>query len=226
MANSSSPLNETSVSCAQGVFGDDSFACESKAVSHRVSSDLCALQEQTTIDRALRRTTKSGNNTWILDSNGTTLGAYPECGSHCAPTGSDRYFDLELRFDSEKDMPCRHGILRNHCATQTILSFLSSSSRTKPFTVYRTGIQIYLTPFPNLFCQKPLDIPDWLLCCASLVQHVHPFYHMPTIARCVETLGRFRSHPRSTRHSRTPPLGLGWASPRHMGLSPPTERSG
>ncbi|CAN0191278.1 unnamed protein product, partial [Ectocarpus sp. 4 AP-2014] len=36
VANASSPLNETSVACAQGVFGDDFWACEGKAVSHRV----------------------------------------------------------------------------------------------------------------------------------------------------------------------------------------------
>ncbi|CAM9996213.1 unnamed protein product, partial [Ectocarpus sp. 12 AP-2014] len=36
VANASSPLNETSVACAQGVFGDDSWACEGKTVSHRV----------------------------------------------------------------------------------------------------------------------------------------------------------------------------------------------
>lgn len=41
VANASSPLNETSVSCAQGVFGDDTWACESKAISHRVSTDRC-----------------------------------------------------------------------------------------------------------------------------------------------------------------------------------------
>eukprot|EP00752_Nemacystus_decipiens_P001537 g1506.t1 len=34
--DSSSPLNETSVSCAQGVFGDDAWSCRSKSVSHRV----------------------------------------------------------------------------------------------------------------------------------------------------------------------------------------------
>eukprot|EP00903_Cladosiphon_okamuranus_P013586 g12653.t2 len=36
VADSSSPLNETSVSCAQGVFGDDSWACRSETISHRV----------------------------------------------------------------------------------------------------------------------------------------------------------------------------------------------
>ncbi|CAN0530507.1 unnamed protein product, partial [Scytosiphon promiscuus] len=34
---SSSPLNETSVTCAQGVLGDDSWTCESKRIRHRVS---------------------------------------------------------------------------------------------------------------------------------------------------------------------------------------------
>ncbi|CAM9524028.1 unnamed protein product, partial [Hapterophycus canaliculatus] len=36
VVNASSPLNETSVSCAQGIFGDDSWACQSKTISHRV----------------------------------------------------------------------------------------------------------------------------------------------------------------------------------------------
>ncbi|CAM9128397.1 unnamed protein product, partial [Laminaria digitata] len=36
VSNSSSPLNETSVACAQGVLGDDSWTCESRRISHRV----------------------------------------------------------------------------------------------------------------------------------------------------------------------------------------------